>query len=56
MTRVAPVRTRTGRGSGGGGEGMDSLFARAFAIGLQAKLFARTLLDPDEPYQPLRWK
>lgn len=26
------------------------------AMGLQAKLLARTLLDPDEPYQPLRWK
>jgi CRISP-associated protein Cas1 len=26
------------------------------ALGLQAKLLARTLLDPDEPYVPLRWK
>jgi hypothetical protein len=26
------------------------------ALGLQAKLFARALLDPDEPYLPLRWK
>jgi hypothetical protein len=26
------------------------------ALGLQAKLLARSLLDPDEPYVPLRWK
>jgi CRISPR-associated protein Cas1 len=26
------------------------------AVSLQAKALARTLLDPEEPYQPMRWK
>ena len=26
------------------------------ALSLQAKALARALLDPDEPYQPHRWK
>jgi hypothetical protein len=25
-------------------------------LGLQAKALARTILDPDRPYRPVRWK